>query len=161
MRCDHQMRITLWLSIVVLASACAANDWRAQSAADGQSARVGSILHGDEPVKKVQPLLPPEAASLGIVGPVLLEIRIGESGDVSVLGVVRGHPLLDSIAKEAVIQWKYRPVVINGRTVPIIKVVAVSFLAPDKVDALLTYHWGGTQRPNMPLQPASGAGALK
>ena len=81
------------------------------------------------------PLLPPEAVARGIAGPVLLEIRIGESGDVSVLGVVRGHPLLDSIAKEAVIQWRYRPVVIHGRPVPIIQVVAVSFLAPDKIEA--------------------------
>ena len=79
----------------------------------------------------MQAILPPEAVSRGIVGAVLLEIRIDESGAVSVLGVVRGHPLLDSLAKDAVIQWRYPPIVVNGQTVAIIKVVAVSFVAPE------------------------------
>ena len=124
---DHQMRVTVLL--LILTSACAATQ-RARSVDHGQPARVGSTLHGDEPVKTVQPILPPEAVSRRVVGPVLLEIRIDESGAVSVLGVVRGHPLLDSLAKDAVIQWRYRPTVVNGQSVPIIKVVAVSFVAP-------------------------------
>jgi len=94
---DHQMRVTVLL--LILTSARAANTQRARSVDHGQPARVGSTLHGDEPLKTVQPILPPEAVSRGIVGPVLLEIRIDESGAVSVLGVVRGHPLLDSPAK--------------------------------------------------------------
>ncbi len=99
--------------------------------AEGRPVRVGSLVHGEEPITKVQPTLPPEAAARGVVGPVLVEIRIAETGDVSVLRVLRGHPLLDEPAKTAVSQWKYRPVVLDGRAVPIIKVVAVSFLAPD------------------------------
>jgi TonB family protein len=94
--------------------------------------RVGSILHGEEPLTKVLPALPAEAAARGVLGPVLLEIRITETGDVSVLDVIRGHPLLDELAKTAVEQWKYRPVVINGRPVPTIKVVTVSFVATDE-----------------------------
>jgi periplasmic protein TonB len=127
MRRSHQMGLTVLL--LILTSACAANTQRARSVDHGQPARVGSNLHGDEPVKTVQPILPPEVVSRGVVGPVLLEIRIDESGAVSVLGVVRGHPLFDSLAKDAVVQWRYRPTVLNGQSVPIIKVVAVSFVA--------------------------------
>jgi TonB family protein len=129
MRRNHEMRLTVLL--LILTSACAPNTQRARSVDHGQPARVGSTLHGDEPIKTVQPILPPEAVSRGIVGPVLLEIRIDESGTASVLRVIRGHPLLDSLAKDAVIQWRYRPIVVNGQTVAIIKVVTVSLVAPE------------------------------
>ena len=128
---ERQVRTILWFSILVIASACTGNQPSAREVAESQPVRVGSILLADEPITKVQPVLPPEAAARGIVGPVLLEIRISETGDVSVIGVVRGHSLLDELAKSAVIQWKYRPVVINGSAVPIITVVAVSFVARD------------------------------
>ena len=111
-----------------MSSGCAVNHRHVPDVAESRPVSVGSILHGDEPVTKVEPTLPSEAAARGVVGPVLVEIRIAETGDVSVLCVLRGHPLLDEIAKDAVSQWKYRPVVINGSFVPIIKVVAVTFV---------------------------------
>jgi protein TonB len=61
----------------------------------------------------------------------MVEILVAETGDVSVLSVVRGHPLLDELAKNAVSQWKYRPVVLNGRVVPVILIVAVPFVASE------------------------------
>jgi len=61
----------------------------------------------------------------------LVEILVTETGDVSVLSVVRGHPLLDELAKKAASQWKYRPLVLDGRVVPIICIVAVPFLASE------------------------------
>ena len=60
---ERQVRIALWFSILVIASACAGNQRRARDVAESQPVRVGSILHGDEPVTKVQPLLPTEAAA--------------------------------------------------------------------------------------------------
>jgi TonB family protein len=117
------MRIGLWLSGLVIVSACIGNPAQAPAG----TGTVGSRIHDDEPIAKVQPALPPEAAARGVLGPVLLEIRIAETGSVSVLRVLRGHPLLDELASSAAAQWKYRPVVIDGRAVPIIKVVAVSF----------------------------------
>ena len=123
-----KMRAGVWLWVLVIASVCAADDRQASGVAQRQPARVGSSIHGDEPVTKVQPTLPPEALARGVVGPVVLEIRISKTGNVSVLGVLRGHPLLDERAKAAVRRWKYRPAIVNGRVVPIIKVVAVSFV---------------------------------
>jgi TonB family protein len=113
--------------------ACARTDRRTPDEAGTPratgGARVGSVIHGDEPVTKPLPRLPGEAAAQGVVGPVVLEIRIAETGVVSVVQVVRGHPLLNELAKNTVGNWKYRPVLIEGRAVPIIKVVTVPFVA--------------------------------
>jgi len=93
--------------------------------------KVGSILLNIEPTTMIRPTLPVAAAAQGISGPVMLEIRIAETGDASVLSVVRGDPLLNELAKEAVGQWKYRPVVVDGRVIPVVKVVAVPFLGSE------------------------------
>jgi TonB family protein len=128
---EFQMCRGLWFFALIVSTACAgrASDGpRAPSIPAGRQVKVGSILHGDEPVRMTRPTLPSEAQARGVAGPVVVEIRIAETGDVSVLRVLRGHPLLDELAKTAVSQWKYRPVVIDGRAVPIIKVVAVPFV---------------------------------
>ncbi len=84
----------------------------------------------------------------------MVEVLIAETGDVSVLSVVRGHPLLDELAKSAVRQWKYRPVVVDCRVVPIIQIVAVPFL-PAKVAAFLDGRTRGKLRSNTRLHPAA------
>ncbi len=94
----------------------------------GNQARVGSVILRLEPNKVVRPALPEAARAQGIVGPVLVEVRISETGDVSFLSVVRGHPLLNGLAKAAVEQWKYQPVVFEGRTIPVIAIAVVSFV---------------------------------
>jgi len=91
-------------------------------------ARVGSVILRPEPTTVVQPALPEAARAEGILGPVLAEVRISEEGDVSVLSVVRGHPMLDDLAKTAAEQWEYRPTVLDGRAIPIIAIAVVSFV---------------------------------
>lgn len=124
------MRLTLCSLALATATGCAGVPMQAPVETPDAAVMVGSILHGEEPLTKVLPGLPAGAAARRVLAPVIVEIRITETGDVSVLDVIRGHPLLDELAKTAVEQWKYRPLVINGRPVPIIKVVAVSFVAP-------------------------------
>ena len=41
--------------------------------------------------------------------------------------VVRGIPLLNDAAIEAVLQWTYEPTLLNGKPVPIIMTVVVAF----------------------------------
>jgi len=76
----------------------------------------------------VQPELPAAASARGVTGPVVLEIWIDEQGNVSVMNILRGDPLLNDAAKAAVIQWKYEPYIFSGRPIPLIKAVAVTFL---------------------------------
>ena len=63
---------------------------------------MGSVILNLEPTTAVRPTLPETARAQGVRGPVLVEVRISETGDVTVLSVVRGHPLLDDLAKAAV-----------------------------------------------------------
>lgn len=118
--------IRLWIGLVVfLLPSCAARS--PQSTVAGTQARVGSVLLQLEPTSALRPKLPEAARSQGIVGPVLVEVRISETGEVSVLGVVRGHPLLNELATTTVGRWKYPPTVLDGRVTPVIAIVVVSF----------------------------------
>jgi len=119
------MRLWVVLVVLLLASCVAKSP---QSAVAGTQARVGSVILHLEPTSVVRPTLPEEARGQGIVGPVLVEVRISEKGDVSVLSVVRGHPLLNDLAKAAVGQWKYPPTVFEGRAIPVIAIAVVSFV---------------------------------
>jgi protein TonB len=38
-----------------------------------------------------------------------------------------GHPLLVNAAKEAVLQWRYRPTILNGEPVEVISDIIVNF----------------------------------
>jgi protein TonB len=44
--------------------------------------------------------------------------------------VLRSHPLLEDAAVEAVLQWKYEPVLLNGEPVPAIMTITLNFLLP-------------------------------
>jgi len=43
------------------------------------------------------------------------------------LSVLRGHPLLDDAALQAVAKWQFTPTLLNGTTVPIVMTVTVTF----------------------------------
>lgn len=51
------------------------------------------------------------------------------SGNLSnrVSSITDVYPVLEELARSGVTQWKYRPIMINERAVPIIQVVAVTF----------------------------------
>lgn len=131
---ERQMRRSVWFWALILLACCSgrASPPPHVPVPPASPVRVGSIILSPQlPTKMIRPTLPPEAAARGIAGPVMVEILVAETGDVSVLSVVRGHPLLDELAKNAVSQWKYRPVVLNGRVVPVILIVAVPFVASE------------------------------
>jgi protein TonB len=58
---------------------------------------------------------------------VVLQARIGVSGKVEDLQVLRSIPLLDQAAIEAVSQWQYEATLLNGVPVPVIMTVTVTF----------------------------------
>jgi protein TonB len=62
-----------------------------------------------------------------VQGVVILEATIGPSGDVTAVRVLRGIPLLDESAIEAVKQWAYEPTLLNGVAVPVIMTITVNF----------------------------------
>ena len=62
-----------------------------------------------------EPKYPVVAKMNHIQGVVRLELVIDESGNVGKIHVRRGHPFLAIAALEAVRQWRYKPLELEGR----------------------------------------------
>lgn len=78
----------------------------------------------------VRPAYPPEALAAGVQGLVIIEATINEVGDVTNPRVLRSIPQLDQAALDAVRQWRFRPSVVNGQTVPVVMTMTVNFVLP-------------------------------
>lgn len=59
--------------------------------------------------KHVAPVYPDSARRAGIVGSVLLNIAVSQSGKVTSAKVLRSQPMLDQAAIDCVLQWEYAP----------------------------------------------------
>lgn len=78
-------------------------------------------------VYSITPVYPEAAQRAGLEGIVVLRAYIGEDGRVADLRVVSGHPLLAEAAVQAVKQWRYQPLVIDGRTASVVTTVTLAF----------------------------------
>jgi protein TonB len=78
-------------------------------------------------IRRVQPVYPPLAKSARVQGTVEFTATISKDGNIENLTLVRGHPLLVAAAREAVLQWKYRPTMLNGEPVEVITDIIVNF----------------------------------
>jgi TonB family protein len=76
---------------------------------------------------KVDPEYPADAKEKHIAGTVLLNVDIDDEGNVGRVELVSGHPMLAPAAMDAVLQWRYRPFVLNGEAVPVETTVQVQF----------------------------------
>ncbi|MDD3765537.1 MAG: energy transducer TonB [Nevskiales bacterium] len=89
----------------------------AVNAGFGLSASDGEYL----PIVKVAPIYPSRAASRGIEGWVLLEFTVTETGAVRDPVVIEAEPagIFDRAAEKAVLKFKYKPRVENGKPIPV------------------------------------------
>ena len=78
-------------------------------------------------VTKVTPKYPAEAKAAKIQGLVRFAALIGKNGTIENLQLVSGHPLLAQSAMEAVRQWVYKPVLLNGDPVEVITQIDVNY----------------------------------
>lgn len=88
--------------------------------------RGGDVL-ASKLVRKVEPVYPHLAKLSRVGGIVILQVTVDEEGDVSDIKILRGHPLLEEAAVQAVRQWKYSPTFLNGEPVPVTAAVTVIF----------------------------------
>jgi protein TonB len=89
--------------------------------------RVGGDIEAPTLIHRVDPEYPTIAIGAKIEGIVILEATVDERGTVEGVRVLRSQPLLDRAAVEAVKQWRYKPLQLNGRATPFILTVTVSF----------------------------------
>jgi TonB family protein len=96
-----------------------------QKAVDVSSAKAeGSLLH------RVEPTYPDDALRHKIQGPVVLEVHIGRDGAVQDVQFVSGPPELAQASTDAVKQWRFRPLQVNGSAVPMQTRITLNFSLP-------------------------------
>ena len=89
--------------------------------------RVGGGVSEANLIHRVQPVYPPLAKTTHVEGTVEFTATISKQGTIENLQLVRGHPLLVNAAREAILQWRYRPTLLNGDPVEVITDIVVNF----------------------------------
>jgi TonB family protein len=100
-----------------------------------QRIRVGGNVHATKLVYRVPPVYPEHAKQNGLQGVVVLQAVIGING--SLLSI---QPLSKSVdaelvqaARDAVSQWRYEPVLLNGHPVEAVTTITVNFRLESEV----------------------------
>jgi protein TonB len=78
-------------------------------------------------IHRVEPVYPPLARQTHREGRVELRAIIGTDGTIQSLQIVASDPLFDLSAREAVQQWCYRPIILNGQPVEIDTYITVIY----------------------------------
>lgn len=100
--------------------------------ASHEPVRIGGQVSAPALVKRVEPVYPAIAQLAAIDGVVILDAIVDEHGRVQTLKVLRGHALLAKAATEAVQQWEYEPLKLNGTPTPFELTVSLWFHFDDK-----------------------------
>jgi len=76
---------------------------------------IGERAALEQVVDRVEPQYPDEAKAHHVQGPVVLDVLVGRDGRVQKLGRVQGDVGLTAAASDAVGQWRFKPLIRNGR----------------------------------------------
>lgn len=89
--------------------------------------RVGGQIRAPKKIQHVPPVYPALAQAARLQAIVILEAHVNTSGRVQSTKVLRGQPLFDEAATEAVRQWRYMPLLLNGQPTEFLLTVTVQF----------------------------------
>ena len=89
--------------------------------------RIGGIITAPALIHRVEPVYPNLAVAAKVGGVVILEATVGTDGCVESVRVLRSRGFLDAPAIEALKQWRYSPLVLDGTPVSFILTVTFSF----------------------------------
>jgi protein TonB len=90
--------------------------------------RIGGGIKAPAKIRDVRPVYPPIAQASRVQGTVIVEVLIDSMGNVAQGHVLRSIPLLDEAALDAVRQWKFEPLKIDGVVRPAVMTVTVTFM---------------------------------
>jgi periplasmic protein TonB len=79
-------------------------------------------------VHRIEPDYPPIAIAMHLSGTVILRAIIGTNGEMRNLEVESGNQILAEAARRAVLQWRYRPTMLNGQAVEVETQITVHFV---------------------------------
>jgi protein TonB len=89
--------------------------------------RIGGQLKPPRIIRKVEPVFPALAVSARLNAILVLEAEVDVHGYVKFVKVLSGHPIFDDAALEAVRQWRYQPLLLNGEPTGFILSVVINF----------------------------------
>jgi len=89
----------------------------AETSTPAASADAGGQITPAEAMYKKAPEYPKVARQIGASGVVEIEAIISTDGKVKNAKIIRGNPMLQKAAIDAVMQWKYKPALLNGKPV--------------------------------------------
>jgi len=89
--------------------------------------RIGGDLKVPALMHRVEPVYPIMAQASHVQGIVLLDAVVDASGFVQSISVIKGHALLTAAAIDAVKQWQYAPLLLNGNPIPFELTVTLVF----------------------------------
>jgi len=93
-----------------------------------QTQRLSSVVLVSKAISLPKPAYPPMAKQINVEGPVAVQILVDEQGRVISAQAVSGHPTLLHAAKEAALQARFTPTVLNGQPVKIQGVITYNFV---------------------------------
>lgn len=86
-------------------------------------------------LRTVQPEYPAAAASAGIAGPVVVAVTIGPGGTIADTKARCGDAALTQAALDAVKQYQFRPVAVDGKQAEVHGDVVVDFVPPPSANS--------------------------
>jgi protein TonB len=89
--------------------------------------RIGGSIKAPKLMYKPGPVYPQLAVLARVSGLVIVEAHVDTRGRVREVRVLRGHPLLDEAALQAVREWRYQPLLLNGVPSEFLLTVTVQF----------------------------------
>jgi TonB family protein len=121
---------------------------------EGDAVRAVGDIQPPKLVKQVNPVYPEEARKAGVEGVVVLEAKTDEQGNVVDVRILRSVAPLDQAALAAVKQWKYEPLIIDGKARKVLFTVSVRFTLKDGGKApMLEKFAAGAVRAEKEVQP--------
>jgi periplasmic protein TonB len=89
--------------------------------------RIGGQITAPALIHRVEPRYPDFAVQAQIAGLVILEATVDTEGRVLSVDVLSAHGPFDQAAIDAVKQWRYSPLVLNGKRFPFLLTLRVQF----------------------------------
>jgi len=100
-------------------------------AVPGGPVRISGGVASGMILSKVNPVYPEIAKSAHVQGSVVLHALISKTGTVESLDVISGAEMLRASARDAVMQWKYKPYLLNGQPTEVEANITVNFSLGD------------------------------
>ncbi len=89
--------------------------------------RVGANVQQANLIQSAEPVYPPLAKQARVQGTVRFNVTIGKDGLLTNAQLVSGHPLLVAAAQQALMQYVYKPTLLNGKPVDVTTTVDINF----------------------------------